>query len=101
MSKIKNYTNEEIFGDLENFIIRTNSPEEIKEGANIRIVNSNCEFEYDSINNSFDDELYHAFVVDINIIKTDVEDYVPSKSNNGGCYAFADAVIMKVKERGY
>ena len=102
MGKVKEYySHENIFGDLDNYVIRTNYPEEIVEGKRISIVNPNCEFEFDSITHVFDKNIYYAFIVELKLLNVNVNGYVPDKSDNGGHYAFADAEIIEIKERGY
>lgn len=95
------YSIDEIFGDVDNFIIRTNYPNEIQKGENIIITNSNCEFEWDCITGCFDEDIHYAYIVDLEIVDVDLRDYVPEKSNNGGAYAYADAIIHEIKESGY
>ena len=79
------------FGDLDNFIIRTNYPIEIEEGNCIVIINPDCELEWDCISKSFENTMY-AFIVSLNILEVhrDFEGFVT-----------ANAVINEVKEEGY
>ena len=91
---------ENIFGDLSNFIIRTNFKDRIKVGRTIKIVNPTCEWEYDCISGSFASTMY-AYIVDLDLIDSDLSDYAPKLSKNGGCYAYATAVIKEIKEIGY
>ena len=101
MSMVKEiYNLENIFGDLSDFIIKTNYPNEIKVGQTITIVNNNCEWDYDCIAHSFSPTLY-AYIVDLDLVDYDLSDYAPKLSNNGGCYAYATAVIKEIKEIGY
>ena len=101
MSAVKEAFNlENIFGDISNFVIRTNFKKDIKVGSVISIVNPNCEWEYDCVLSSFEPTMY-AYIVDLDIIETDLSDYAPKLSNNGGCYAYAKAVINEIKEESY
>jgi len=43
----------------------------------------------------------YAFIVDLELLNVDLSNYEPSKSNNGGCYAFAECRVKKILERGY
>lgn len=101
MSIVKETFNlENIFGDLSNYIIRTNFNNAIKVGRQVQIVNRDCEWEYDSVECRFVPTMY-AYIVDLDLIDTDLSDYAPSLSKNGGCYAYATAVIKEIKEVGY
>lgn len=81
---------DKVFGDLDNFIIHTNKPEDIKVGANIVVVNPDCEDEWDCVIGKFDITLY-SFIVGIEILDIDKDDY----------YTYAKVVINEIKERGY
>ena len=97
MGKVKtNYNLENIFGDLNNFIIKTNFPDEIRKGANIVIVNPSIDDDFDVVEGVFQDTLY-AFIVDVEILDVNLSEYKPD--NTG--VAYADVKILKVKERGY
>lgn len=65
----------------------------------IYLVNSNCEFNYDSFfgcfNNSNDLKTYK---VEVEILYEQLDDYIPEKSNNGGHYAFAGAKVKAILE---
>lgn len=101
MCKVKdNYNLEDVFGDLNNKIVWTDDTT-LLEDEIITITNSNCEFEFDSKKGCFEQDLMYAFVVDLELLNVDLSNYEPSKSNNGGCYAFAECKIKKIKERGY
>lgn len=101
MCKVKDNLNiEEIFGDLSRKIVWTDSSE-LKKGDIITIVNNNCEFEFDVVKNRFEENLLYAYIVNLNLLNTDLKEYEPSKSNNGGAYAFAECKIKKVIERSY
>ena len=99
--KIKeNLDVENIFGDISQKLIWTDNPM-LNVGDEITITNSNCEFEFDVSKNEFSRNLMYAYIVDLDIIDIDIKDYVPEKSNNGGCYAFATCKIKKILEKGY
>lgn len=101
MTMVKECLNpEHIFGDLSNFVIKTNFNDYVKVGQIVSIVNSNCEWDYDCITNTFEPTMY-AFIVDLDLIEVDLSDYAPSLSNNGGRYAYAEAIIKEIKEEGY
>ena len=91
---------EECFHDGEYIIVRSNDQDAVKIGETIRFPNTNCEHEYDCIDQEFKWCTY-AFIVSVEIIDVDCKEYIPEKSNNGGHYAFADAVITKVHESAY
>ena len=91
---------ENIFGDLSNFIVKTNFKDKIKVGETITIVNPSCEFEYDSISQEFVPTTY-AYVVDVDLVETDLSDYNPLKCKKDGAYAYATVVIKEIKEEGY
>ena len=99
--KVKdNYNLEEIFGDLNHKVIWSDHPV-IRKNDTITITNSNCEFEYDSKKGCFEQDLMYAFIVDLELLNADLSNYEPAKSNNGGCYAFAECRVKKILERGY
>jgi len=83
------YFNE--FGDLNNFIIATNNPEEITEGNGIVIISPDCDVDWDVVTACFEPTMF-AFIVSLEI--TDIH------CDTVG-YVTADAIIIKVKERGY
>ena len=89
----------EIFGTMDSYILSTDTePQEIKEGDTVYLVNSNCEFEYDNIKGDFQKDLMYYIICDLELIESDLTGYEPSKSNNGGAYAFATCKIKKIKE---
>lgn len=91
---------EDIFGDLTRKIIWTDDPILMKDEI-VTIVNSNCEFEYDSIAGRFNTNLMYAFVVELELLEVDLSHYEPSKSSNGGCYAYAECRVKRIIEQGY
>ena len=98
--KVKETNPETIFGDLNRKTIWTDDPM-LEPGQHIKITNSNCEFEYDSIQMKFNKNLMYAFIVDLELLSVDLTGYVPDKSCNGGAYAFAECKVKKIIERGY
>ena len=40
-------------------------------------------------------------VCELEIIETDLTEYRPEKSNNGGAYAFAECGVNKIIEKSY
>ena len=94
------YDPETVFGDLSRKTIWTDDPL-LEPGQTVRITSSICEWEYDSIQKKFNKKLMYAFIVDLELLKMDLSDYVPERSNNGGCYAFADCRVKKIIEKGY
>ena len=91
---------ENIFGDLSNFIIRTNFKDKIKVGETVKVVNPSCEFEYDSISQVFVPTTY-TYVVDVDLVETDLSNYNPHKCKKDGAYAYATVIIKEIKEEGY
>ena len=91
---------ESIFGDLSRKVIWSNDSL-LSEGDFVVIPNSNCEFEYDSIEQKFVESTIYAFVVDLEIIDVDLTNYIPEKSSNGGKYGFASCKVRKIIEEGY
>ena len=90
----------DIFGDLHKYIISTDA-EEIGVGDEVTVVNSNCEFEFDNYFGVFSNNLYYRYIVDLEIVSVDYSEFVPDKSNNGGCYAYATCNVVKVYEKSY
>lgn len=95
----------DIFTDNdENFRINTTYPDKVKKGSIILLPNRNCEFRYDSVLGVFytplPAELMFDFVIKGEIIDTDLSDYVPEKSNNGGKYGFATVKVLEILEFG-
>lgn len=74
--------------------------ERLKGKDEVTITNSDCEFEFDAITSTFEKNLSHCFICDIEIIDVDLSGYIPGKSNNGGGYAFAICEVLKVYENG-
>lgn len=93
----------DIFGNFDEFPAWTD--ETIKAGDFICLVNSNCEFEFDNRTGSFTgknfNSLMRCFVCKLELTDVDYSKFVPEKSNNGGCYAFATAKVLKVIEETY
>ena len=99
--KVKEAFNPEtIFGDLSRKTIWTDDPILMTDEI-VTIVNSNCEFEYDAVKAAFVNDLMYAYIVELELLETDLSNYVPEKSNNGGCYAFAECKVKKIIEKGY
>ena len=95
------YDPETIFGDLSEKIVWSNDSILMTDDI-ITITNNNCEFDFDSISGEFLTEpAYFCFKVELEILKVDTSNYVPEKSNNGGCYAFAQCKVVKILEEGY
>lgn len=90
----------DIFGNLHKTIISTDA-EAVRVGDEITLVNSNCEFEFDNVFGVFSNDLYFKYIVDLEIVNVDYSEFVPDKSNNGGCYAYATAKVTKVYEKSY
>lgn len=91
----------ELFGDMEKHQVWTDE-ETLNEGQEIQLVNSNCEFNFDNVTGQFENEdLMYCFICDLEIIDTYLDEYIPDKSNNGGCYAFATAKVLKIYEKTY
>lgn len=98
--KVKETNPETVFGDLSRKTIWTDDPV-IMTDEIVTIVNSNCEFEFDAVKGAFVNDLMYAFIVELELLETDLSEYVPEKSNNGGKYAFAECKVKKIIERGY
>lgn len=99
--KVKDNMNlENIFGDLHRKIIWSDDSM-LMSGDEVKITNSNCEFEYDAIRRRFNQNLMYAYIVDLEVVNVDLKNYIPEKSNNGGKYAFAECKVKKIIERGY
>lgn len=92
----------EIFGDMNNYVLATDTdPQEVKVGDEVHLVNTNVEFEYDNITGNFQQNLMYYIICDLEFVESDLSEYEPSKSNNGGCYAYATAIIKKIKNIEY
>ena len=99
--KVKEAFNPEtVFGDLSRKLIWTDNPM-LSAGDSVTIVNSNCELEYDCYKATFCNDLMYAYLVDLELLEVDLSGYVPEKSNNGGCYAYAECKVKKIIEKGY
>lgn len=92
----------EIFGDMNGYVLATDiEPEEVKIGDEVSLVNKNCEFEYDNITGKFQNDLLYYIICDLEFIESDLSEYQVDKSNNGGSYAYATAIIKKIKDITY
>lgn len=102
MSKTYEALNPEtIFGDLQGRIIWSNDSILLTDEI-VSITNSNCEMPFDNISGQFVSEPpYFCFKVDLEMVEYDTSNYIPEKSNNGGCYAFADCRVIRIIEEGY
>ena len=93
----------DIFGNLNEYYCWTDST--ITAGDVVTITNSNCEFEFDNATASFGghgtNELMKCYICKLDIIEADYSNYVPEKSNNGGCYAFAECRVVEVLKLTY
>ena len=91
----------ELFGDLKQYEVWSDT-EDLKPEDTVMLVNSNCEFIYDNITGTFENhDLMYCYICELEIINTDLSGYEPSKSNNGGAYAFAECRVVKVLEKTY
>ena len=100
MKVVEAFNPEDIFGDLSRRLIWTDNPA-LTTGEVVSIVNSNCELEFDACKGAFEQDLMYAYIVDLELVETYMREYVPAKSNNGGCYAYADCRVKKIHEKGY
>lgn len=98
MSKMKDLI--DIFGTFTNRVIASDV-ENLKEGEIITLVNSNCEFEYDSVLGCFNNNLYYYYIVDLEPVDVDLSNYKLEKSNNGGAYGFCTCRVAKVHKKTY
>lgn len=93
---------QQIFGDMTDYILATDvDPQSVTVGQECYIVNNNCEFEYDNITGNFQKDLMYYIICDLEFVESDLSEYEPSKSNNGGAYAFATCRIKKIKDINY
>lgn len=93
---------QEIFGDMVDYQLWTDvEPEEVKDGDTVYLTNSNCEFSYDNIKGTFEENLLYCIVCDLEFKESDLKEYIPNKSNNGGAYAYGTAIIKKIKNITY
>ncbi|WP_458454405.1 hypothetical protein [Methanobrevibacter sp.] len=86
---------QDVFGDLNRYCLQTNA-NEVNVGDTVTLINSNCEFEFDNITGCFSNDCDVEVICELELVDVDYSDFVPDKSNNGGCYAFADATIKKI-----
>ena len=100
MNKSERRMAEDVFGNLNHYCLSTDA-ETLNVGEEVTIVNSNCEFEFDNVRGIFTNNLYFNFIVDLELIETDYSEFIPDKSNNGGCYAYATCKVVKVYEKSY
>lgn len=92
---------ETIFGNMDEYPVWSDE-EDLKEGDHVTLVNANCEFTYDNINAAFtQEELLYCYICELEILDTDLSEYKVEKSNNGGCYAFAECRVKKVLSKTY
>ncbi|WP_405286405.1 hypothetical protein [Methanobrevibacter sp.] len=94
---------EEIFGNLKEYKVWSDESD-LKENDTVMLVNSNCEFQYDNIKGCFEKhskDLMYCYVCELELIETDLSDYVPERSTNGGAYAFAECKVVKIIEKSY
>lgn len=71
--------------------------EKLERGDKIYLINSNCEFTYDSTTGGFCNlSDVEEYIVEVEILEEDLSEYRPEKSNNGGCYAYATATVVEV-----
>lgn len=106
MGKLKNRLLDEeeaveLFGDFRKRFVIATDEDSLNVGDVITLVNSNCQFEYDSIRGCFGQNLLYYFVVDLALIDVDSSDYVKEKSNDGGCYAYGKFRVLKVHMKTY
>ena len=91
---------EDVFGNLKGYHITTDA-ETVRVGDTVTLVNNNCEFEFDNIFGVFNTDLYFVYIADLELVGVDYSEFVPDKSNNDGCYAYATAKVVKVYEKSY
>lgn len=90
----------EYFGELDGYILSTDA-EDVKEGDIVTLVNSNCEFEFDNYYGCFEKNILYYYIVDLELVETDLTNFIVEKSNNGGNYGFAKCKVLKVYEKNY
>ena len=79
------------------YVVESSKP--LARGFVIQLVNSNCEFSYDSFYGCFsNDNNLKTYEVKVVITNEDLSNYQVEKSNNGGNYAFATGVITEITE---
>lgn len=92
---------EDIFGNLKEYHIWSDESN-LKENDTVTIVNNNCEFPYDNITGAFTKhDLMYCYVCKLELLKTDLSEYIPEKSNNGGAYAYAECQVERIIEKSY
>ena len=92
----------ELFGEMQDYHVWTDTdPNEVNVGDLVTLVNQNCEFSFDNIKGSFEEDLLYCLVCDLELLEYDLTEYEVGKSNNGGAYAYAGAKILKIKEIAY
>ena len=92
---------EEIFGNLKEYHVWSDESD-LKPDQTVYLVNKNCEFPYDNITGTFtQNDLMYCYICELEIIETDLTEYLPEKSNNGGSYAFAECRVNKIIEKSY
>lgn len=69
---------------------------QLKEGDIIYLTTS--EFDYDCMCGCFMRNIRNSAEVEVEILNEDLSEYVPGKSTNGGCYAYAAAKVTKIIE---
>lgn len=67
---------------------------QLKEGDKIHITTS--EFPYDCRRGCFMNQLNHCAKIEAKVLHEDLSEYVPEKSTNGGCYAYALLEVIKI-----
>ena len=90
---------EKVFGSLKKYHVW--SDHELTEGDTIKIVNKDCEEEFDCVTGEFCENILYCYISDISILDTDYSSYNHEKSKNGGEYAFATATVLKIYEKTY
>ena len=94
----------ELFGNLQEYPVWSDEGN-LQEGDHVTVVNTLCEFEFDNITGTFHShgghDLMYCYVCDLELIETDLSGYVPSKSRNGGGYAFAECRVKRIIEKTY
>lgn len=99
MGKVKQHSMDKeifqsIFGKTKKYQAWTD--ETITEGDVITLVNNDCEFSFDNLLGVFQTNLLYCFIVDLEILEIDLEDYDEKKCRNGGRYGYARCRVEKV-----
>ena len=84
---------DKVFSDGE-YTVYSEKADEIKAGDIIYLTTS--EFMYDCVYGVFMKGIRRSVRVKVEILNEDLSEYVPGKSNNGGCYGYASAKVIKV-----